>query len=218
MRTILSLVLAAMPLVGADVYASLNGVQRAEIWPGMPVFVEGFAARDEAMRVEVRDEKGAVVGWPWKLVAAEGKRGAWIVEGLDTGDWRPGVYRVRVVGSAASTDCTLRVVSRPGVPEEMGLRRELKWKVFELRRRGDVEGALRVVDEWLAGRAEDAVGLALRGELLAEAGRLVDAVEAFRVAIEREEAVRKEMGSKEPAGELRRQRDVVLAQLLGRAK
>jgi hypothetical protein len=217
MKLLWSLFLMVVPLVGADVYATVNGVQRAEIWPGMPVVLEGFGARVDAMRVEVRDEKGAEVSWAWRQVAGgEGNRREWLVEGVDTAQWSPGLYRVTVAGaSEVSTACRLRVVARPDAPGESGLRRELQWKVYEVRRRGDLEGALRMVEEWLAGRAEDAVGLALRAELLVETGRTVEALSAFQLAIRREEAVRAEWGSKEPAGELIRKRDELLRRLLG---
>ncbi|MBM3759238.1 MAG: hypothetical protein FJW36_03215 [Acidobacteria bacterium] len=218
MKTFLSLLLISMPLWGGDVYASVNGVQRAVVWPGMPVVVEGFAPTDEPLRAEVLDEQGKLKEWPWRVVAAgEGRRGEWIVEGTDTTGMTAGLYQVRVAsGSGSSKVCRLQVMARPEAPDEAAFRREWNWKLYEVRRRGDVEGALRLVDGWLEGHEEDVLDLSLKAELLVEAGRSAEALGAYQVAIEKEELVRQRLGSKEPAGELRRKRDEVMVKMLQR--
>lgn len=201
---------------GAEVFASVNGLQRPEVWMGTPLVVEGVVMNAEvplaaeAWRVEVRDEKGGLQEWGFRK--SPGVALEFIAESAVVAS---GSYWVRLVGhNLKSNDCRVVVKEKPVEAEALLIRRDLLWKVHGLRRQGLRAEALVMVEEHLRNDSEDVGALGLRADLLVELERRLEALAAYKLAIEKEEAERKRMQSREPAGSLYRKRDRILREMM----
>ena len=184
---------------------SANGQTELTLYGGWPLLLEAsaFLVGDQSvvltwpdlLRITIQDAQGRAQTWPLETLDAtkgpvnlgenQSASAVWGMSGEATGSIAAGDYVLiaedQVLGASRRILLTVAAGPASPTPDQNALKGRLESRYREFK--GDLEGALAILDQSLQGAANDVGLLAQKADLLEEMGRIEESVVAEQKAL-----------------------------------